>query len=163
MITGQDTPAADLFEGLPIGEKSRSAGRTITEGEFALLTDITWTIGELHSNAVYGRQHTSFGERALGGPIVSALVASLASNRSPLSRRLRHEYGLRIVAAVGISARYLAPVLPGDTLWADTWLESVRPSASRPGLGVAVMRDDGINQNEILVTQVTRRLLVERS
>ena len=58
----------DLFAGLPIGEKSRSTGRTITEGEFALLTDITWTIGELHSNAVYGMQHTSFGERALGGP-----------------------------------------------------------------------------------------------
>jgi acyl dehydratase len=53
-------------------------------------------------------------------------------------------------------------VLPGDTLWADTWLESVRPSESRPGLGVAVMRDDGINQNEIVVTRVTRCLLVER-
>jgi acyl dehydratase len=152
----------DLFAGLPVGEKSRSTGRTITEGEFALLTDITWTIGELHSNAVYGRQHTSFGERALGGPIVSALVTSLAANMSPLSRRLRLEYRLSTVAQVSISARYLAPVLPGDTLWADTWLESVRPSEFRPGLGVAVMRDDGINQNEILVTQVTRRLLIQR-
>jgi acyl dehydratase len=153
----------DPFAGLPVGEKSRSTGRTITEGEFALLTDITWTIGELHSNAVYGREHTSFGERALGGPIVSALVASLAATRSPLSRRLRLEYRLRTVAQMSISARYLAPVLPGDTLWADTWLDSVRPSKSRPGLGVAVMRDDGINQNEIVVTRVTRCLLVERS
>ena len=152
----------DLFAGLPVGEKSRSIGRTITEGEFALLTDITWTIGELHSNAVYGMQHTSFGERALGGPIVSALVASLAANMSPLSRRLRLEYRLSTVAEVSISARYLAPVLPGDTLWADTWLESVRSSKSRPGLGVAVMRDDGINQNEVLVTRVTRCLMVER-
>lgn len=150
------------FAGLPVGEKSRSAGRTITEGEFALLTDMTWTVGELHTNAVYGRKHTSFGERALGGPIVSALVASLAASRSPLSRRLRLEYRLRTVAQVGISARYLAPVLPGDTLWADTWLDSVRPSRSRPGLGVAVMRDDGINQNDIVVTRVTRCLLVER-
>jgi acyl dehydratase len=153
--------AEDPFEGLPVGEKSRSSGRTITEGEFALLTDVTWTISELHSNAVYGR-HTSFGERALGGPIVSALVASLATNMSPLSRRLRQEYQLRTVAAIGISARYLAPVLPGDTLWADTWLESVRPSKSHPGLGIAVMRDNGVNQNESLVTQVTRHLLVER-
>jgi acyl dehydratase len=152
----------DLFAGLPIGEKSRSTGRTITEGEFALLTDVTWTVGELHSNAVYGRQQTSFGERALGGPIISALIASLAADRSPLSHRLRLEYRLRTVAAVGISARYLAPVLPGDTLWADTWLDSVRPSKSRPGLGVAIMRDDGINQNEVVVTRVTRWLLVER-
>lgn len=152
----------DPFAGLPIGEKSRSTGRTITEGEFALLTDITWTVGELHSNAVYGRQHTSFGERALGGPIVSALVASLAASMSPLSRRLRLEHRLRTVAEVAISARYLAPVLPGDTLWADTWLESVGPSESSPGLRLAVMRADGINQNEMLVTQLTRRFLVER-
>jgi len=152
----------ELFEDIPVREKSRSYGRTITEGEFALLTDVTWTISELHSNAVYGKVHTSFGERALGGPIVSALVASLATNASPLTRRLSEEYGLRTVAAIGISARYLSPVLPGDTLWADTWLESIRPSKSRPGFGVATMRDDGINQNEALVTQVTRLLLVER-
>lgn len=154
---------AGLCEGLPVGERFRSTGRTITEGEFALLTDITWTLGELHSNAIYARQSTSFGERALGGPIVSALVTSLASNRSPLRQVLTRDVGFHAMAEIGISARYLAPVLPGDTLWAETWLESVRPSRSRPGTGVAVMRIDGVNQNDVLVTEVSRAFLFRRA
>jgi len=154
--------SADIAEGLPIGEKARSAGRTISEGEFALLTDLTWTTGELHTNKEYGAHETSFGERLLGGPIVAALVASLASNTTALHRALHETYGVRTVAAMGIAAQYHTPVKPGDTLWADTWIDSIRPSKSRPGQAILTARDDGFNQNDELVIEVTRTLLVER-
>lgn len=150
----------DIGAGLPFGAKVRSQGRTIGEGEFALLSDLTWTTGEIHSNKEY-MAGTPFGERLLGGPIVVAVVASLAA-LSPMNQRLHGEHGVRTIAALGIEADYRKPVFPGDTLWAETEVVAVRASKSRPGQGVLTMKDTGYNQRDEVVAEVTRTLLIER-
>jgi hypothetical protein len=38
----------ELLGGLPVGVVEHSRARTITDGEFGLLTSLTWTIGPMH-------------------------------------------------------------------------------------------------------------------
>ena len=76
----------DPTAGMPVGRRSTSPGRTIGEGEFGLLTSLTWTNDELHSNKEYMRA-SEFGERLLGGSVLLALVSGLYC-QNPLFRDL---------------------------------------------------------------------------
>ena len=65
-----------LLGGLPLGEVAHSRARTITDGEFGLLTSLTWTIGPMHVDEEHMKT-TPFGRRILGGPVVAAVVSGL--------------------------------------------------------------------------------------
>jgi itaconyl-CoA hydratase len=149
-----------IGQGLPFGKAERSQGRTIGEGEFAILASLTWTTRERNANREFmaGSGQT---DRELAGPVVVAIVASLAA-LGPLNRALHEEYGVRTLAAMGLEAEFFAPVRPEDTLWAESEVVSARDSASRPGQGVLTLRDRGINQRGEVVVEVTRTLLVSR-
>jgi acyl dehydratase len=150
-----------IGEGLPIGVVRRSRGRTIGEGEFALLSDLTWTTRERQTN---GDAMAGGGEsgRELAAPVVVALVASLAA-LGPLNRELHEEHGVETLAAMGLEAELPGPVHPEDTLWAESELLSATDSESRPGQGVLKIRDRGVNQRGEVVSEVTRTLLVART
>jgi itaconyl-CoA hydratase len=138
----------------------RSQGRTIGEGEFAVLASLTWTTRERNANQEFmaGAGET---DRELAAPVVVAIVASLAA-LGPLNRALHEEYGIRTLAAMGLEAEFFASVRPEDTLWAESEVVSARDSASRPGQGVLTLRDRGVNQRAEVVVAVTRTLLVAR-
>lgn len=58
--------------------------------------------------------------------------------------------------------RWLAPVVPGDTLRARGEVQSVTPSKSRPDRGRAVIRYEVLNQDDkvvmsYLITHILRR------
>lgn len=149
-----------IGQGLPFGKVERSQGRTVGEGEFALMASLTWTTRERNANKEFmaGAGET---DRELAAPVVVAIVASLAA-LGALSRALREDYGVRTVAAVGVEAEFLEPVRPEDTLWAESEVVSARDSASRPGHGVLTLRDRGVNQRGEVVVEITRTLLVTR-
>jgi acyl dehydratase len=149
-----------IGQGLPFGKVARSQGRTIGEGEFAMLTNLTWTTRERHANRELMAQQGE-SDRELAGPVVVALVASLAA-LGQLNRQLHEEHGVQTLAAMGLEAQFLAPVHPEDTLWAESEVLSARDSASRPGQGVLTIRDRGINQRGEVVVEVVRTLLVTR-
>jgi acyl dehydratase len=152
--------ASVIGQGLPFGKAARSQGRTIGEGEFAILTDLTWTTRERHANReLMARQRES--DRELAAPVVVALVASLAA-LGPLNRQLHEEYGIQTLAALGLEADFSGPVHPEDTLWAESEVVSARDSATRPAHGVLTVRDRGINQRGEMVVEITRTLLVTR-
>jgi acyl dehydratase len=149
-----------ITEGMPVGRRSRSQGRTIGEGEFALLTTLTWTTDELHANKEAMRD-SEFGERLLGGSVLLSLVSGLYC-QNPLFRDFLSIYGVEPIAALGTDAKYSGVFRPGDTLWEETELESVRVSKSRPGCGIMALHDRAFNQHDEVILDSHRWILYGR-
>jgi acyl dehydratase len=154
-------PKPELLAGLPIGVVERSRGRTISDGEFAILTSMTWTTGQMHANREFMKKHSQFGERILGGPVVVAVASGIQYQSH--WHRFTEKYQVKAIAAVGVDAKYRGPVLPGDTLYVDVCLADARPSKSRPGQGVLIFDDKVVNQRDELVLEMRRTLLFERT
>lgn len=152
--------ASALLDGLPVGTTGRSVGRTIAEGEFALLNTLSWSFSEPHANSELMSQ-TSPGERVLSGPMLTAVVAGLHASGDHFNE-IRSSFGLKFLAVLGIDAHFHAPVVPGDTIRADTTLVSTRASASRPGVGIMVFRDVARNQRDEVVLDMERPMLFSR-
>jgi acyl dehydratase len=136
----------------PVGKRFQTYGRTLSAHEVRLLSDLTayWT--PAGPRVVH--------EAALAPPIVSAVGSTLAVYGSDLHRALVADCGVTIVAALTLGATFHRDVVVGDTLAAETWVDSVRDSSSRPGGGVMVIRDDLRNQSGDLVAKLSHRLLV---
>lgn len=65
-------------------------------------------------------------------------------------------------AFLGISeARFARDVYPGDTVRAESVVESRRESASRPGFGIVAWRTTGLNQRDEVVVTLSRANLFE--
>jgi len=158
------TPSAeeniDLLDGLPIGVVVTSIGRTIGEGEFMLLHTLSWSFSELHTNRER-MINTEYGERLLAGPMLTAVVAGLHSSGGHFDD-LRSKFNIKFLAVMGIEAKYRSPVIPGDTIWVDTTLESARVSKSQPGSGVMVFLDIARNQRDEVVLEMHRPMLFTR-
>jgi acyl dehydratase len=151
--------ADELVAGLPLGVVEHSRARTITDGEFGLLTSLTWTIGPMHVDDEHMKS-TPFGRRILGGPIVAAIVSGIWY--TSCWEDFRRTYGVVPVAALGLEARNRSPVFPNDTLRVETTLVQARASRSRPGRGVLVFEDKAFNQRGELVIEMRRSLMFER-
>ena len=54
------------------------------------------------------------------------------------------------------------PVFVGDTLWAESEIVELRPSESRPTVGIVSMRCRGINQRGEVVIEYLRTFMVLR-
>jgi itaconyl-CoA hydratase len=52
------------------------------------------------------------------------------------------------------------PVFPGDTLYSESEVISVRESKSRPGQGVVKVRTRGLNQDGVVVIEYERSIMV---
>lgn len=58
--------------------------------------------------------------------------------------------------------RLPAPVFVGDTLWAESEILELRPSESRPTVGIVSMRSRGVNQRGEVVIEYLRTFMVLR-
>lgn len=149
----------DTIRDLPIGIPGKSPGRTIGEGEFAILTSLSWITSESHTNKEYSKA-TGAGERTLAGPIIISLIAGLWVH-SKHYEALHETHGIRVIAGLGMEVKFLAPVLPGDTLWCECEIESARESKSKPGVGVITFIDRGLNQDGKVVMEMHRSCLFD--
>jgi acyl dehydratase len=139
----------EVIAGLPLGTNVRDTGRTISEGEFMIMHHLVGVASPLHANKEYCRD-LPYGERVMGGGIVTALIAG-GWGKCELNHRLVADYGIRWRAAVGLEATFRNPVQPGDTIYGVYTLESARISSSRPGWGLMKVRMQGENQREQIV------------
>jgi itaconyl-CoA hydratase len=65
-------------------------------------------------------------------------------------------------AFLGISrAQFDCDVYPGDTIGAESVVESRRESASRPGFGIVSWRTTGFNQRDVVVVTLSRANMFE--
>ncbi|MED5261894.1 MAG: MaoC family dehydratase [Myxococcota bacterium] len=101
-------------------------GKTVTEGLFALFTDFSMATNPLSKNARYARAH---GYRDVVCPPGLVMVTAFSQTVEDISENARAnlEY---------IDMRYGAPVYIGDTIEVETRILGVRPSSSRPNLGI---------------------------
>ncbi len=153
-----DLPA--LIADLPVGESSRTTGRTISEGEFMLLHNLMGAMTPLHVNKHYMQSHP-FGERILGGGVIIGLLAA-GWAVADLYRVLVSDYGVRWTAALGIEGRFEKPFFPGDTLYVVHRIDDVRVSASRPGQGIMTVGMRGENQHGDTCCVGTLRAMFDR-
>jgi hypothetical protein len=157
----------DSAEGLPLGRCFRSQGRTIGEGDFSALVNLTWTTGELHVNRVLmtSEQGTAIlgrpGERVLALQAVAAVGVGLGWSRN-LGPVLRHGYGVTVVRSLSFEVEAGEPLFPGDTVWSDSTLIGTRPTedAARRVLDV---EHRITNQRDEVVATIVQHLLYART
>lgn len=150
----------DVTHALPVGSKTRSMGRTITEGELCLLNTLSWAISELHTNREK-MAGTAFGERLLAGSMVLAVTQGMHDSSDGL-RELEETYGVQVTRTLRLQAKFRAPVMPGDTLWVETELVAAEPTDDA-SVGVIVFRDTATNQRTETVAELERRLQFRRA
>jgi 2-methylfumaryl-CoA hydratase len=101
-------------------------GKTVSEGLFATFTEFAMTSNPLSRNARYAR---AYGYRGLVCPPGLAMLVAFAQTVEDVSENARAnlEY---------VDMRFGAPVYVGDTIEVETRVIGVRPSSSRPNLGI---------------------------
>jgi acyl dehydratase len=134
---------------------ARSQGRTITEGDFSAMTNLTWTTAEYHTNKPLMLE-SDMGERNLAGACVIAFALGLAT---PAVRNRLSSIGVKLVALAGYEeVRFKSPLRPGDTIYVETQVRSIFRT-SRPHIGVINFDDTVVDHDgRVLCTYVRSAL-----
>lgn len=136
----------------------RSRRRTIIEGDFSALINVTWENAPMHTDQSHA-ESTEYGTRMLGGPCIIALTAGLSTETLFLSWARAK---LDIVTALGIdNVRYRSPLKPNDTIEIEMHIKALRPSGSRPGRLVTTLHDRVLADGDRLVMEMDRSYLLK--
>ncbi len=129
----EDFQVGDVYEHRP--------GKTVTEADNHLFTLLTLNTHPLHFDAEYGKL-TEFGQNL----VVSTYTLSLLIGMSV------SDVSQKTIANLGMDeVKFTAPVFAGDTLYAESEVLEIRPSASRSGQGIVKIRTTGKNQEDKVV------------
>jgi len=146
------TRAGNFFEDFATGQVFRHAvPRTVTEGDLSLYIALTGDRRPLHCSAEFAR--------SLGFPRETAhdlLVFHIVFGRAVPDVTLNSPANLGYA-----DVRFLRPVLPGDTLRAETEVIG-RRETSRADVGIVWVRTRGYNQRDEPVLQFYRWAMVNK-
>lgn len=146
-ITGDD----NFFEDFTVGMRFRHArGKTITELENVLITNLVMNTADAHFNESRMESHP-LGQSIVFGGITASLVAGLASQDTADS--LIEDRGIA-------NLKLLAPVVHGDTIHAATEVTGVEPFDAHSGL--LTLHHWGYNQRNEIVAEFDRVIRVPR-
>jgi itaconyl-CoA hydratase len=139
-----------FFEDFQVGDIYRSRlGRTITETDNIQFTMITNNTNQIHFNTHYASL-TEFKKPLVNSALTLSVVAGLGvSDLSENGFALGWDY-----------IKLPHPVFPGDTLYTESEVISVRESKSRPAQGVVKVRTRGLNQDGVLVIEYERSIMI---
>jgi|HubBroStandDraft_6_1064221.scaffolds.fasta_scaffold1012217_2 acyl dehydratase len=142
---------------IAVGYKILTQRRTITEGDFSAMVNLSWETSPLHTDREYAKT-TPFGERILGGPCTIPFVAGLTGHAW---HGMWERSGLRLIALVGINnVTFTTPLFPNDTIWVETEIVSMRPT-SKPKRRLVTVKDILRKQADQVVLQMERLILVQ--
>jgi acyl dehydratase len=142
---------------IEVGSKIVTQRRTITEGDFSAMVNLSWETSPLHTDREYAKT-TPFGERILGGPCTIPFVAGLTGHAW---HGMWERSGLRLIALVGINnVTFTTPLFPNDTIWVETEVISMRPT-SKPKRQLVTVKDILRKQVDQIVLQMERLILVQ--
>lgn len=126
-------------------------GRTLTEADNVLFSTLTMNPQALHLDAAFSATQP-FGERLVNSMMTLSVLVGLS---------VGHLTQGTIVANLGLERVELpAPLHHGDTLYGETRLLARRPSASRPGQGIATLEHTGRNADGVVVALAVRSVLM---
>jgi len=141
----------NFLEDFRIGHTYRhKGGRTITEGLLAHFTDFSFTSNPLHKNMRYARAY-GYDDLMVPPGLVMAVAFSQTVEDISENARANLEY---------IGMRFGAPVYTGDTIETETKILGLRPSSSRPELGVVHVQSVARKQNGDIVIAYQRKVQV---
>lgn len=130
---------------------AHAPGRTVTEADNVLFTTLTMNPQALHLDEAWAAG-TEFGGRLVNSMFTLSTMVGLSVAQLTQGT---------IVANLGFeNVRFPAPVRVGDTLYAETRVDEVRSSRSRPCQGVARFAHTARNQHGEVVAEATRSVLM---
>jgi acyl dehydratase len=140
---------------LRVGMAFRSPGRTITDADLVAFAGLTGDFSELHTSDVYAR-NSQFGRRVAHGMLGLAYAHGLMWPRTGELRETA-------VAFLGISDwKFVGPIFVGDTIFVNYRLGELRDSRSRPTQAIAMFDVAVVNQDDTIVQQGRKALLVSK-
>lgn len=143
---------------LEVGTKITTQRRTITDGDFSAMVNLSWESSPIHTDDEYAKG-TIFGRRVLGGPCTIPFVAGLSGHAW---HGLWEKSGMRLLALVGINnVAFKAPLFPNDTIWVELEIASKRPT-SKPKRSIVTVKDTLMKQGGEIILQMERLVLVEQ-
>src|SRR5690606_18995049 len=122
------------------------SGKTVTTADNQWFTLLTQTTSKVPVDAVYAKQ------TELGRPlVVSTFTLALVTGQSTT------DLSMNVFANLGWDqVRLPAPVYEGDTIYSRSKVLSLRPSASRPSVGIVTVATEGFNQDGVVVISFRR-------
>jgi itaconyl-CoA hydratase len=139
----EDFEPGDIFE--------HPLGRTVTQTDNIWFTLLTVNTNPIHFDAVYAA-HTEFERPLVDSTFTLALVTGLSVA----------DVSLNAINLGWDEVRLPAPVFEGDTIYAQSEVVEVRPSQSRPTMGIVKLRTTGFNQDGATVIEFLRTIMVYR-
>ena len=139
----EDFETGDIFE--------HPLGRTITQADNIWFTLLTVNTNPIHFDEAYAAR-TEFKRPLVDSTFTLALVTGLSVS----------DVSLNAINLGWDQVRLPAPVFEGDTLYAQSEVIEIRPSASRPTMGIVKLRTTGINQEGVTVIEFFRTIMVYR-
>jgi 3-hydroxybutyryl-CoA dehydratase len=140
-------PAGKGYDEIDVGDTFESA-MTVTETHLVLGAGLIGDFNPLHVNQQYAEK-SRFGSRILHGVMTSAIMVG------PMGM-VFHGTALAFLEQ---TTRFRAPVRAGDTL-TTTWTITEKLDKPEQGGGIAVMRAECRNQEEIVVAEATGKMLL---
>lgn len=148
-LTGKD----NYFEAFEVGQVIRHArGKTIEGLENVLITNLVMNTAQAHFNED-SMKNSQYGGRLSYGGVNFSMVMGLAMQ----------DTGENALAELGMdNIRLMNPVVHGDTLYAYSEVLKIE-DADREDAGVVTFRHYGVNQDDKVVFQGDRRMLIKRA
>jgi acyl dehydratase len=122
-------------------------GRTIDEAEHVWLAWVTHNVSDVHGDR-HAAARGPFGEPLVLGALTAAIVIGLAEPAVP-----DPELAGATLGTGWRTIRLSGPVVAGDTLFALSRIEAVRPAA-RTGVGLVTRTIEGIDQTGRVVATI---------
>ena len=145
--------AGKFFDEWQIGETiTHEIRRTVTETDNLLFSTMTHNPQPLHLDAEAAKA-SEFGQILVNGTFTFSLMVGLSVGDTTLGT---------LVANLGYDKLVMPkPVFIGDTLRAETEVNGLKESKSRPGSGIVTFLHRCINQRDEVVCQCERAALIK--
>jgi acyl dehydratase len=143
-----------FYEEWSVGDRvDHPIRRTVTETDNLLFSTMTHNPQPLHLDAEAARA-SEFGQILVNGTFTFALMVGLSVGETTFGT---------LVANLGYDKLVMPkPVFIGDTMRAQSIVEGLRPSGSRPEAGLVTFRHALLNQRDETVCECLRTALVKR-
>jgi acyl dehydratase len=147
-LTGSHNYFEDFMPGLVI---RHSRGKTVEALENQFITNLVMNTADGHFNEHLMKQ-TPFGTRIVFGGVTASIVIGLAAQDTA-------ENALAELSITGLRLKH--PVVHGDTLYAFSEVLD-RQDSDRGDAGIVRFRHLGFNQDDEVVFEAERRVLMRR-
>lgn len=127
--------------------------RTVTEMDNTLFCVMTLNMQPLHPDAHFAEK-TEFGQRLVNSLFTLGLMIGISVTDTTLGTT---------IANLGMSdIRFPKPVFHGDAIRVETTVVSLRPSGSRPEVGIVEFEHRGMNHRDEIICVCRRSAFMKR-